>query len=103
MKEAPELGSIVIIEHPYIFHRHTLARVVKVGRVMWTVQHRNRAGWGEPVRHKVSYWAPVPDGVDTSLMREVLERMANDLHSRMRALQQEYHAKVRALPQAPVA
>lgn len=100
MSEKPEPGAIVIIEHPYMLDRHSLARVVKVGKVMWEVEHRGRSGWERAARRKVEMWDLVPEGADPDLLKSILHKMAEDLHSSIAALRRDYRAKVAGLHKA---
>lgn len=82
-KGRPSPGDLVIIEHPYVYDKNMIARVVKVGPVMWEIEQRWQGEWLEPVKRKILSFFIVDRTADPDRIRELL----------MQADQRHIHAK----------
>ena len=96
-------GDICIIEHGMMRDRHIVARVVKVGKTMWTVQYwrrawRGEAGyWDREVRRKVGTYHKLPDGVDPQDASDLVIALGENHMEAERNARKAYHASVAEL------
>lgn len=98
----PSAGDIVIIEHPYVYDRHTVARVVSTGKVMWAVNYRDKysdSGWTVDKKRKVKNWLPAPAGMTPSDIDEFLQQAADELRVAERRARSSYAESIKAFAQ----
>lgn len=96
---APDAGDIVIIEHPYVYDRYIVARVEKVGKVMWEVSTWGRDEWSRPVRRKVSGWFHVVSACQPSKLAEQLRNANDRMMVARRQVNDQYIERVRKIAQ----
>lgn len=96
----PDAGDTVIIEHPYVYDRHIVARVVKVGKVMWEVEARSsRREWGAASRRKVLSYLPVDASRDPDELVEQLRNASDRLVAAQKQVKSQYLGRVRRIAQ----
>lgn len=96
------MGSNIIIEHPYLYERHVLAREVSRTAKTITVRYwdaRKKAWKDEESRCKLGPIVPLPDMDDATLQKtsEQLVSFSSELTERQKKARVSYHDKVKAL------
>lgn len=83
-------GSVIITAHPYLQVGYIVARVKKIGKVMWEIEPINHRGEFEPARRaKVTNPLLVPPGRDPF---EVRERIIDAMDAYRKAVRDAEHA-----------
>lgn len=93
----PNVGDMVIIPHSTLRDGHVLARVAKVGKVMWEVAAWGREGWRDPVKRRVDSYAVLPPTTDPASIAAKLRNLREELWAAERRLKEQYRADVDAL------
>jgi hypothetical protein len=95
----PDAGDIIIVEHSYVYDRHVVARVVKVGKVMWELEVRRRKEWAPAARQKVLSWLGVDKSSDPDSLVDQLRNANDRLVAGQRQVKDQYLERVRRIAQ----
>lgn len=102
--DAPQPGTLIVYDDGYMSPRFRIARFVKAGPKMWTIENWwQHMGWDGPGRRHISRWHPLPEGSDPATVAARLEQENTTLNADIAAAKAAYLTRIKRLASLPLA